>query len=80
MAIIYQLALLGCLGKSALQNNLRVLNISPATDRPINPAEMTNALYVLLKDGWLQRKGTEWQLTADHENAAFLWLHAHPDV
>nr|WP_307803485.1 DEAD/DEAH box helicase [Rahnella sp. ChDrAdgB13] len=79
-AILCQLALLGDLAKSALLDNMHILSISPAAHRRMNPADMTEALSVLQRAGWLQKNDARWRLSPSHDNAVFLSLLTHPDV
>lgn len=79
-AILCQLALLEELSKTALLDNLHVLNISPVSHRRMNTADITDALELLLEQGWLQKVDTRWKLAHGHENAVFLWLLTHPDA
>lgn len=79
-AILCQLALLGELSKTALLDNLHVLNISPVSHRRMNAADITDALELLLAQGWLQKVDTRWRLAHGHENTVFLWLLTHPDA
>ena len=72
--ILCQLALLGELSKTALLDNLHILDISPVSHRRMNSAEITWALDLLLEQGWLQKAETRWKLAPGHENAVFLWL------
>lgn len=79
-AILCQLALLGELSKTALLDNLHVLDIRTVSHRRMNAAEITNALEFLLAQGWLKKADTRWKLAAGHENTVFLWLLTHPDA
>jgi SNF2 family DNA or RNA helicase len=79
-AILCQLALLGELSKTALLDNLHVLNISPVGHRRMSGADITSALELLHAQGWLQKTDTRWKLAPAYENAAFLWLLMQPDV
>lgn len=79
-AILYQLALLGDLSKSALLDNLHILEISPVTHRRMNSSEISDTLNVLRKDGWLEKADNRWRLTPSHGNAVFLWLLTHRDI
>lgn len=79
-AILYQLALLGDLSKSALLDNLHILEISPVSHRRANSAEISDTLNVLRKDGWSKKVDNRWRLVPGHENAVFLWLLTHPDI
>lgn len=78
--ILCQLALLGELSKTALLDNLHVLNIRPVSHRRMNGADITGALEFLLAQGWLQKEDTRWKLAPCHENAVFLWLLTQPDA
>ena len=78
--ILCQLALLGELSKTALLDNLHILDISPVSHRRMNSAEITWALDLLLEQGWLQKAETRWKLAPGHENAVFLWLRMQPDA
>lgn len=79
-AILCQLALLGELSKTALLDNLHVLDIRTISHRRMNAADITDALEFLLAHGWLKKTDTRWKLAPGHENAVFLWLLTHPDA
>jgi len=79
-AILSQLALLGELSKTALLDNLHVLDIRTVSHRRMNAAEITDALEFLLAQGWLQKTDTRWKLAPGHENPVFLWLLTQPDA
>lgn len=79
-AILCQLALLGELSKTALLDNLHLLDIRTISHRRMNAAEITDALELLLAQGWLKKTDTRWKLAGGHENTVFLWLLTHPDA
>lgn len=80
IAILCQLALLGELSKSVLLDNMHILGISPVIHRRMNGSEITNALNILQKRGWLKKADTRWRLAPGHENPVFLYLLTHTDI
>lgn len=49
--ILYQPALLGDLSKSALLDNLHILEMGPVTHQRLNSSEIYDTVNVLWKDG-----------------------------
>jgi superfamily II DNA or RNA helicase len=78
-AILCQLALHDDLAKSALLDNLHQLEISPVAHRRMNPADMAEALKVLLAQGWLQEMNNRYHL-AGHDNVVYRYMVTHPAV
>lgn len=78
-AILCQLALHDDLAKSALLDNLHQLEISPVAHRRMNPADMADALKILLAQGWLQDMNNRYHL-AGHDNVVYRYMATHPAV
>lgn len=78
-AILCQLALHDDLAKSALLDNLHQLEISPVAHRRMNPADMAEALSILLAQGWLQEMNNRYHL-AGHDNVVYRYMATHPAV
>ncbi|OCN20739.1 serine/threonine protein kinase [Serratia marcescens] len=78
-AILCQLALHDDLAKSSLLDNLHQLEISPVAHRRMNPADMADALKILLAQGWLQEMNNRYHL-AGHDNVVYRYMVTHPAV
>ncbi|MDI9222700.1 DEAD/DEAH box helicase [Pantoea sp. EA-12] len=77
MIMLYQLAVMGSLSKTALMETVNKLN-QPGPR--INQSEIESALQSLQDSDWIEKVESRWQLTPSHENSLQLLLLKQPEL